>query len=294
MTSEILTPAVIEMLLAFENVLKQFDTDFYLVGAVARDIRLSGDPAFAAKRRTKDVDIALLIADEEKFYQVKAALLDTGNFTAHATEAVKLFYKEAIEVDLLPFGEIENEIRETRLEKPRLFVLDVPGFMEIFPHAEIVQLNEHLSLKVCPLEGLVLLKLIANDDNPSRTKDITDIEHILVVYFDICSVAIFDTDEDAADLYATDVANYIYLVSARVIGRKIAGMLATEICCIYFRFRLVTGANFSAKLMPTLFICTWPKPMLREGIFTYGEMSMDMLLLSPVSTPRDRFMEEKR
>src|SRR5260221_4996748 len=116
MEIEILTPAVLAMLTEFENVLKEFGTDFYLVGAVARDIRLAGNPDFAPTRRTKDIDIALLIADEEQFYKVKAALLATGNFMAHPTEAIKLFYKEAIEVDLLPFGEIENQIRETRLE----------------------------------------------------------------------------------------------------------------------------------------------------------------------------------
>ena len=222
---EILTPAVLEMLTAFEGVLKEFGTDFYLVGAVARDIRLSGNPEFAPTRRTKDVDIALLIADEEQFYKIKDALLKTGNFMAHPTEAIKIFYKESIEVDLLPFGDIEDHTRETRLEKPRLFVIDVPGFREILPHVEEIEVGNQLKLKVCTLEGLVLLKIIANDDKPSRIKDITDIEHILSVYFDLCMEDIFSSHADAADLYDTGIPNYMSLVSARIIGRKINNLL---------------------------------------------------------------------
>jgi len=215
---------VLEMLDAFGRVLNQLDIDFFLVGALARDIRLSVNPAFAPKRVTKDVDIAILLASEEQFYQVKDALLATGDFTAHEREAIKLFYKQAIEIDVLPFGEIENHARETRIGKPRPFILDVPGFKEVLSDAERLMV-EGLSIRVCPLEGIVLLKIIANADNPSRTKDITDIEHILEVYFELNSVEIFEAFPDVPDLYDTADRDYLQLVSARVIGRIIGGLL---------------------------------------------------------------------
>jgi predicted nucleotidyltransferase len=97
--------------------------------------------------------------------------------------------------------------------------------MEILPHAEELEVGKHLKLKVCTLEGLVLLKIIANDDNPSRTKDITDIEHIISVYFDLCMEDIFSSHADAANHYDTGVPNYMGLVSARIIGRKINTLL---------------------------------------------------------------------
>lgn len=46
-----------EMLELFGKVVKQFEIDFFLVGAIARDIKLSADPNFASQRLTKDVDI---------------------------------------------------------------------------------------------------------------------------------------------------------------------------------------------------------------------------------------------
>jgi len=215
---------VLEMLNTFGKVLNQLNIDFFLVGALARDIRLSVDPAFAPKRVTKDVDIAILLASEVQFYQVKDALLATGDFTPHEREAIKLFYKQAIEIDLLPFGEIENHARETRIEKPRPFILDVPGFKEVLPDAEQMVI-EGLSIRVCSLDGIVLLKIIANADNPSRTKDITDIEHILEVYFELNSVEIFEDFPDVPDLYDTTDRDYLRLVSARVIGRILGGLL---------------------------------------------------------------------
>jgi predicted nucleotidyltransferase len=112
---------VLEMIDAFGKVVNQLGIDFFLVGALARDMRLNGDSKLASKRATKDVDIAILLASEEQFYQVKGALIATGDFVAHEREAIKLFYRQAIEVDLLPFGEIENLDRETRIEKPRPF-----------------------------------------------------------------------------------------------------------------------------------------------------------------------------
>jgi len=216
---------VLEMLEAFGKVVNQLGIDFFLVGALARDIRLNSDSKLASKRATKDVDIAILLASEEQFYQVKDALIATGDFVAHEREAIKLFYRQAIEVDLLPFGEIENLDRETRIEKPRPFVMDVPGFREVLPDVEQINI-EGLTIRVCSLEGIVLLKIIANADKPSRTKDISDIEHIVNVYFDLNTETIFQDFPDVPELYDTVDKDYLRLVSARVIGRIIGHLLS--------------------------------------------------------------------
>jgi predicted nucleotidyltransferase len=218
---------LLEMLKAFGRVLNQYEIDFFLVGALARDIRLSKDPAFAPKRATKDVDIAIMLASEEQFYVVKDALVATGDFTAHDHEAIKLFYKQAIEVDLLPFGEIESVTRETRIEKPQPFILEVPGFKEVLPDAEPLDIKG-FTMRVCSLEGIVLLKIIANADNPSRTKDLTDIEHIVNVYFELNYEKIFLDFADVPELYETNDVNYLQLVSAQVIGRVIGRLLANS------------------------------------------------------------------
>ena len=222
---DILHPSIAELLKAMETVLRDFDVDFFLVGAVARDIRLSASAEFTARRKTNDVDIAVLLDNEEQFYDIKEALVATGDFEESTIKAIKLIYKGAMEVDLLPFGEIENEERELQLSKHTLLVMDMSGFKEVYPFVDTITVSEGLSLNVCSLEGLVMLKLIANNDNPSRTKDITDIEHFLEVYFELNQDEIYSSYMDVMDLYDTDINEYLQLVSARIVGRKMKEML---------------------------------------------------------------------
>jgi predicted nucleotidyltransferase len=227
MTDKILSPVIVNMLKEMERVFQQHGVDFYLVGAVARDIQLSVKPGFGAIRGTMDVDLAVLLASEEQFYQVKESLLATGSFEAHPTEPVKLFYQKNIEVDLLPFGAIENDQRETRIHKPNVFTMDMPGFQEAYSSVTTTVVDG-TSINVCSLEGIVLLKLIAQDDRPSRTKDISDIEHILKVYFDLFDDTIYSGYFDVMELYNTGAGNYLELVSARVIGRKMRHLLLSS------------------------------------------------------------------
>ena len=227
MTDKILNPVIVSMLKEMERVFRQHDVDFYLVGAIARDIQLSSKRGYSAIRGTKDVDLAILLASEEQFYQVKESLLATGSFEAHPTEPVKLFYQKAIEVDLLPFGAIENDQRETRINKPRAFTMDMPGFQEVYSSVTTTDV-EGVGINVCSLEGIVLLKLIALDDRPSRTKDVSDIEHIIKVYFDLFDDTIYSEYFDVMELYDTGAGNYLELVAARVIGRKIRDLLSNS------------------------------------------------------------------
>ncbi len=103
--------------------------------------------------------------------------------------------------------------------------MDMSGFKEVHSFVETITVADGLTLDVCTLEGLVILKLVANDDDPSRTKDITDIEHFIEVYFDLNSDEIYEDFMDVMDHYETDIPEYLQLVSARVIGRKMKDIL---------------------------------------------------------------------
>ncbi len=224
MTKVLLNPYLIEMLKDMESVFKNFGIDYYLVGAIARDINLSADENAIAVRKTEDIDLAITVNDEGQFNELKKALEATGNFTSHPTESIKLYYKEGIEVDLLPFGEIEDPNRKVNLKDPK-FILNMPGFKEIYPFVKDITVDGNFAVKVCSMEGIILLKLISNNDRPQRTKDISDIEHIIKVYFDLYTGDIYEEHFDVMDLYATNQGDYLQLVCSRVIGRKIKELL---------------------------------------------------------------------
>ena len=57
-------PEITAMLSALERGFKIFGIDFYLVGAVARDVWMSGINKIAPRRTTDDIDFAVLINDK--------------------------------------------------------------------------------------------------------------------------------------------------------------------------------------------------------------------------------------
>src|SRR5258708_4640919 len=147
--SDLIQPAVLELLLDIEPILQEFGIDFYVVGTIARDIQLG---SYINARKTNDVDIAVRVGDETQFAGLKSALIKTGNFEPHPAEAIKLFYKASLEIDLLPFGDIEDDQREIKLHDPALFIINMPGFKELYPFATDIPLPSGQKLKICSLE----------------------------------------------------------------------------------------------------------------------------------------------
>ena len=57
-------PEITNMISALERGFEKFGIDFYLVGAVARDVWMSGINKIAPRRTTGDIDFAVLINDK--------------------------------------------------------------------------------------------------------------------------------------------------------------------------------------------------------------------------------------
>lgn len=225
MINDIVHPLIIAMLSDIETVFKKHDVQYYIVGALARDIHLSVHESYTAPRKTNDVDLAIMLDSEEQFYKVMEELINSENFTEVKGNPIKLYYKQSLEIDLLPFGEIESEYSEIRINKPKLFAIDVPGFKELQNFVQNVEASGKV-LSVCPLEGIIILKLIAYHDNQTRDKDLADITHLIQVYFDLNTNEIFDGHYDVLLMYDADNKDYLQLVSQRVIGRKIKLLLS--------------------------------------------------------------------
>ncbi|CAN5917375.1 hypothetical protein BH11BAC7_BH11BAC7_15030 [soil metagenome] len=221
----ILTESILSMLGEIETVFKKNGVDYYFAGAFARDLHFSAKRIDKQFRRTNDIDIAICLNDEGQFQKIVRDLTSTGSFVQIDNEPIKFIFKSQIEIDLIPFGKIETENRETVLTKPMAFVLQMPGFSEAYQFIEELKING-LVMKTCPLEGLVLLKLISHNDRSHRTKDITDIENIIDVYFDWNSEEIFSNHNDLFEEYdVKDLDFYLPMIAAHVIGRKMNKIL---------------------------------------------------------------------
>lgn len=218
-----------DLLETISRVMQGQGIDFFIVGAIARDINLSANPRLQSPRITEDVDIALRIASIEQFQAIIAALIETGDFEMTSGNPIKLMYKNSIELDILPFGNLETKKREVHIPiSGRAFILSVPGLQEVKDICKEISLLSGIKIHYCPLEGIVLLKLISWNEKPARTKDRDDIAHICKVYFEYAGDEIYEEAYDLLQAYDTNDYEYQNLVASHYLGRKVKQIIKED------------------------------------------------------------------
>jgi predicted nucleotidyltransferase len=204
-----------------EEAFEQLNINFYLIGALARDIWYArGDKQF---RTTKDVDFAIMISNKEDYEAVRTYLIDNKGYREVKTNSFVLLTPVGIQVDILPFGKIEiND--EVKFEGAGFTSIKVNGFNEVYlTGTETVKLATGHIFKVATLPAIILLKFIAYDDRPEvRSKDARDIINIMLHFFDLQSDLIY---ESHADLFGGEEME-LEEIAAIVIGREIRNIAA--------------------------------------------------------------------
>jgi predicted nucleotidyltransferase len=211
-----------KMFMALESSFKRFDVDFYLLGAVAKNIWINAIHKKLNTRATEDFDIAVLIPHKKIFQNLKEHLTDNYPFTASSESAFTLIWEGKYNVDLLPFGQVEDEDAKVIVDGRGLVNISVPGFSEVYQNdLRSVLVENETSFKICSLIGIIILKLFAWNDRPEvREKDITDIGEIMYHYFYMHDEFIY---ENYAHLF--DEHNDLNQLAAVVIGSEIKKVL---------------------------------------------------------------------
>ncbi len=211
-----------EVFSALEEAFAATGTDFYIIGALARDVWYArGEKSF---RGTKDVDFAVLVGSHEEYDAVRNYLKEHSHFQDTKENSFVMVTPKGIQVDILPFGEIEIDDGIT-VTGEGMTSIKVNGFNEVYQSgtAEIELITGH-HFKVATLSSIVLLKFIAFDDRPERrTKDARDIANIIDHFFDLQADLIYGKH---VDLFKDENdPRTLQDISAVVIGREIK-----EIC----------------------------------------------------------------
>jgi predicted nucleotidyltransferase len=208
------------------EVADQNNTQFFIIGASARDIIFEHAYGITAPRATRDIDLAVQVATWHEFQRLKDQLIVTGQFGSTKMEQ-RLMYQNNIPVDIVPFGAIENEgliswPPENDIE------MNVTGFQDVYDKTQLVRLRENpeLDMFVVTPAGLMVLKIIAWDERKSLTqKDAFDIEFILQNYVEAGNEGfLWEYYEDLA----ADENHGYYLDGARILGREMAKILSPQ------------------------------------------------------------------
>ncbi len=212
-------------LLALERGFARFKVDYYLVGAISRNVWLSGIHKIMPKRATGDIDFAVFINNEGRYEELMNYLIETKDFQPSKENAFVLIWKDGTQIDLLPFGAIEDENRKVTIQGTGYTSVHVDGFIEVYKQGlPEIQIEENNPFKFATLPGIVLLKLIAWDDRPEvRADDIKDISEILDHFFEINQELIWENHADLFidELETNDGREGLLYIAARVLGKEL-------------------------------------------------------------------------
>ena len=223
------------------QVANRFGIEFFVAGALARDVILYHGYGIEARTFTADIDFGVRVEEWGQFESLVEGLINTGMFRRQG--AHRLYFSEGggspTPIDIVPFGVISTQDGSITWPPKNEVRMNVLGFDEAFTHCLWIKLtrNPDFEMPFSSIAGLALMKLIAwndgyigntSDINSRLKKDSSDLLLIIKSYFDAGnSKRIFD-GENADILEIVGDNNTLYLAGARLLGRDIAEMCNKE------------------------------------------------------------------
>ena len=212
----------LEIFKEITKVSQTLSIDFFVIGATARDIILESGYGIPTIRATRDIDFGVQVSNWEQFSRIKEGLIQTGNFNS-TRETQRLKYKNALFVDIIPFGKIANQKKLFTWPSEHEAEMNVLGFDEAYEHSLFVRLNSDplIELRFISLAGLAVLKIIAwKDKYPLRKSDAKDLLLLIRNYLAAENEnRLYNEESDIME----DDFDY-ERASARLLGRDMAGI----------------------------------------------------------------------
>ncbi len=212
-------PRICEVFDSVNSVLSKLKIPYIVVGATARDLVLHHGHGAKIQRATDDVDFAIEVPDWNAFAITKNTLCEKGFRETKAQH--RLLSPADMVVDIVPFGDVEDEKYLIAWPPKGEIIMNVLGFKEACDNAEWLRIQEEpvLDIPVATPAGMSLLKIISWADRASelRNKDAKDIAYLLSTYELIPEVK--DTlysEEQILETYDWDVMQ----AGACLLGRR--------------------------------------------------------------------------
>lgn len=175
-------PLLVDLLRQLNRTFSKIGSDFFVIGATARDIILRVLANTSARRKTKDLDIAIAVTGWDKYNEICQALIADG--FEKSTHQAQRFYFGDYELDIVPYGAVAKADDNIYWPPEETIAMSVKGFDEVLSEAITVSMDNEFEIRIASLHGLFLLKLNAwLDRNISANKDAEDMWYIVDNYY---------------------------------------------------------------------------------------------------------------
>jgi len=233
-------PVLKELLEKLTKFFNSIDAEFYVIGATARDIILSGIYDQIPTRKTNDLDIAIAIPDWSKFQEIADGLCSLDGFEKSNKQTQRFLYKTFFQLDIVPFGEIAHADNHIYWPPEESQAMSVAGFTDVAKHTLEITIDDSFKIYVATLPGIFILKLNAwKSRNIETNRDADDMAFIITNYlgineeraaihhYDLYEVEDFSTFIAGASLLGRDMKE-ILMANPEILNEFI-GILRTEI-----------------------------------------------------------------
>lgn len=181
-SDRIANPLLIDLLRQLSRTFSKIGSEFFVIGATARDFMLEILADTSAKRKTKDLDVAIAVADWERYNEICQSLIADG-FVKSVNQAQRFYFHE-YEVDIVPYGAVAKEDNNIYWPPEETIVMSVMGMNEVSRDTITVCIDNDFEIKIASLHGLFILKLNAwLDRNIGTNKDAEDMWYIIDNYY---------------------------------------------------------------------------------------------------------------
>lgn len=220
-------PAIVDVLRAVHAAAHAQKLDFFIAGALARDIWLDYIYQVPVARLTRDIDVGIQVSSWIEFEGLRERLISDAAFTPDAHRLHRLFMPSSgVPLDIVPFGGVEDSERRIAWPPEGETVMSLLGFAEAFRAAPLLELAPQLSVRVTSLAGLAALKLFSWSERGRETnRDAVDFWLILRNYGDPCHRERLLLEEDEM-LTAED--HDVSRAGARLLGADMGRVLGGQ------------------------------------------------------------------
>jgi predicted nucleotidyltransferase len=218
----------VSVLREINDVAKELNINFFVVGAFARDVIFEHIHRISAPRMTEDIDIGIEVASWKEFKHLTDTLIERGHFSQ--TKLPHRFSAGSFPtlIDIVPYGGISDENKRISWPPNHDMIMSILGFEEAYQSALSVCLSKEppVEILVPSIPALALLKIISWDDAyPKRERDAHDLLFILEK---------FESTDILHKLFESHVPLLTeeefdpQFASVRLLGREIAQLGNTE------------------------------------------------------------------
>lgn len=196
----------------------------FVVGAMARELILVHGFGIDPGRATRDLDLAIQVADWADYERVREALVANAGFSPVDGIAHRLVSAGGMLIDILPFGAVEAPGRTITWPPENSEAMSVLGFAEVAATALSVALPGNVRANVAGPAGQTLLKLVAWSDRRCmrRGSDAYDLAILLRNYLESGQEErLYDEAAELLDEPGFDRE----VAGAVLLGRDVASML---------------------------------------------------------------------